>query len=51
MEGEHKYMNAPEVAEVLRIAGSRAYELVAESEILAGKISCGVRVSYKELDC
>lgn len=50
MDERREYLKVPEVAEVLRIARSRAYELVAEGEIPAVKIGRSVRVSRKELD-
>lgn len=50
MDECREYLKVPEVAEVLRIARSRAYELVAEGEIPAVKIGRSVRVSRKELD-
>ncbi len=50
MDKEHEWLKVPEVAEVLRIARSRAYELVADGEIPAVKIGRSVRVSRKELD-
>ena len=46
----HEYLKVPEVAEVLRIARSRAYELVAEGEIPSVRIGRSVRVSRKELE-
>jgi excisionase family DNA binding protein len=49
-EQQHEWLKVPEVAEVLRIARSRAYELVADGEIPAVKIGRSVRVSRKELD-
>jgi excisionase family DNA binding protein len=49
-EHQHEWLKVPEVAEVLRIARSRAYELVADGEIPAVKIGRSVRVSRKELD-
>jgi len=49
MDKEHKYLKVPEVAEELRIAHSRAYELVADGTIPAVKIGRSVRVSRKEL--
>ncbi len=49
-EQQHEWLKVPEVAEVLRIARSRAYELVAHGEIPAVKIGRSVRVSRKELD-
>lgn len=50
MDREHEWLKVPEVAEVLRIARSRAYELVAKGEIPAIKIGHSLRVSRKELD-
>ena len=50
MDAEHEYLKVPEVARVLRIARSRAYELVADGEIPAVKIGRSVRVSRKELE-
>ncbi len=48
-ESQHEWLKVPEVAEVLRIARSRAYELVADGEIPAVKIGRSVRVSRKAL--
>ncbi|MCA3748993.1 MAG: helix-turn-helix domain-containing protein [Rubrobacter sp.] len=48
-EHQHEWLKVPEVAEVLRIARSRAYELVADGEIPAVKIGRSVRVSRKAL--
>jgi excisionase family DNA binding protein len=45
-----EYLKVPEVAEILRIARSRAYELVAEGEIPSIRIGRSVRVSRGELD-
>ena len=50
MDTEHEYLKVPEVAQVLRIARSRAYELVAEGEIPSVRIGRSVRVSREELD-
>lgn len=50
MDEQHEWLKVPEVAEVLRIARSRAYELVGTGEIPAVKIGRSVRVSRKELD-
>jgi excisionase family DNA binding protein len=50
MDESHEYLKVPEVAEVLRISRSRAYELVSGGEIPAVKIGRSVRVSRKELD-
>ena len=47
---QHEWLKVPEVAAELRIARSRAYELVADGEIPAVKIGRSVRVSRKELD-
>jgi excisionase family DNA binding protein len=50
VEGQHEWLKVAEVAEGLRIARSRAYELVADGEIPAVKIGRSVRVSRKELE-
>jgi excisionase family DNA binding protein len=50
MVEQHEYLKVPEVAEVLRIARSRAYEMVARGEIPSVRIGRSVRVSRKELD-
>ena len=50
MDEQHEWLKVPEVAEVLRIARSRAYELVQTGEIPSVKIGRSVRVSRKELD-
>lgn len=50
MDEQHEWLKVPEVAEELRIARSRAYELVGTGEIPAVKIGRSVRVSRKELD-
>jgi len=50
MDKEHEYLKVPEVAAVLRVARSRAYELVASGTIPAVKIGRSVRVSRGELD-
>jgi excisionase family DNA binding protein len=50
VDEQHEYLKVPEVAELLRIARGRAYELVAEGEIPAVRIGRSVRVSRKELD-
>lgn len=47
--GQHEYLKVPEVAQVLRIARSRAYELVADGEIPSVRIGRSVRVSRVEL--
>lgn len=49
-EQYHEWLKVPEVAKELRIARSRAYELVADGDIPAVKIGRSVRVSRKELD-
>jgi excisionase family DNA binding protein len=49
-EQQHEYLKVPEVAEVLRIARSRAYELVGSGEIPSVRIGRSVRVSRKELE-
>ncbi len=50
MDREHEYLKVPEVAEVLRVARSRAYELVANGTIPAIKIGRSIRVPRRELD-
>jgi excisionase family DNA binding protein len=47
---EHEWLKVPEVAQLLRIARSRAYELVGEGEIPSVRIGRSVRVSRKELE-
>ncbi len=49
MDEQHEWLKVPEVAQVLRIARSRAYELVAEGEIPSVRIGRSVRVSRREL--
>ena len=46
----HAYLKVPEVAAVLRIARSRAYELVGSGEIPSVRIGRNVRANCKELD-
>ena len=46
---QHEYLKVPEVAKVLRIARSRAYELVGSGEIPSVRIGRSVRVSRREL--
>jgi excisionase family DNA binding protein len=50
MDAQQQFLKVPEVAEELRIARSRAYELVANGTIPAVKIGRSVRVSRKELE-
>ena len=50
MDTPHEFLKVPEVAKELRIARSRAYELVANGTIPAVKIGRSVRVSRKELE-
>jgi excisionase family DNA binding protein len=50
MDTQQQFLKVPEVAEELRIARSRAYELVACGSIPAVKIGRSVRVSRKELE-
>ena len=47
---DHEWLKVPEVAAVLRIARSRAYELVAGGEIPSVRIGRSVRVNRQELD-
>ena len=50
MDAQHEFLKVPGVAEELRIARSRAYEMVANGTIPAIKIGRSVRVSRKELE-
>ncbi len=50
MDEKHEYLKVPEVAGVLRIARSRAYELVGSGEIPSIRIGRSVRVNRRELD-
>jgi excisionase family DNA binding protein len=50
MDEQHEYLKVPEAAEVLRIARSRAYELVGNGEIPSIRIGRSVRVNRRELD-
>jgi excisionase family DNA binding protein len=50
VDKEHEWMRVPKVADVLRIARSRAYELVGSGEIPSVRIGRSVRVSRKDLD-
>ena len=50
MDREHEFLKVPEVAQVLRVARSRAYELVANGSIPAVKIGRSIRVPRRELD-
>ncbi len=50
MDEQHEWLKVPEVAEVLRIARSRAYELVADGEIPSVRIGRSLRVSRRELE-
>jgi excisionase family DNA binding protein len=50
MDVQHEYLKVPEVAQILRFARSRAYELVANWTIPAVKIGRSLRVSRKGLE-
>jgi excisionase family DNA binding protein len=50
VDREHEFLKVPEVAQVLRVARSRAYELVANGSIPAVKIGRSIRVPRRELD-
>jgi excisionase family DNA binding protein len=50
MDEQQEYLKVPEVARIIRIARSQAYELVAEGEIPSIRIGRSIRVSRKELD-
>ena len=49
MDEQHEWLKVPEVARIIRVARSRAYELVAGGEIPSVRIGRSVRVSRKEL--
>jgi excisionase family DNA binding protein len=49
-EQQHEYLKVPEVAEVLRIARSKVYQLVAEGEIPSVRIGHSVRINCKALE-
>lgn len=49
-EQQHEWLKVPEMAKELRIARSRAYELVQDGEILSIKIGRSVRINRKELE-
>ena len=49
-EKRHEWLKVPEVAKVLRIVRSRAYELVADGEIPSVRIGRSVRVNRRELE-
>lgn len=50
MDSGKEFLKVPEVAEVLQIGRSRAYELVGAGKIPSVKIERSVRVSRRELD-
>ena len=50
MDEQHEWLKVPEVARIIRVARSRAYELVATGEIPSVRIGRSVRVSRRELD-
>ncbi len=50
MDEQHEYLKVAEVARIIRVARSRAYELVAEGEIPSIRIGRSVRVNRRELD-
>ena len=50
MDEQHEWLKVPEVAKLLRVARSRAYDLVANGEIPAVKIGRSVRVNRTELN-
>jgi len=50
MDAQQQYLKVPEVVEELRIARSRAYELVASGTLPAVKIGRSVRVSRNEFE-
>ena len=50
MDEQHEYLKVLEVARIIRVARSRAYELVADGDIPSIRIGRSVGVSRKELD-
>ena len=50
MDTRHEFLKVTEMAQELRIARSKAYELVADGSIPAVKIGRSVRVRRKELE-
>jgi excisionase family DNA binding protein len=50
MDEQHEYLKVMEVARIIRVARSRAYELVAQGEIPSIRIGRSVRVNRRELD-
>jgi excisionase family DNA binding protein len=50
MDVRYEYLTVPEVAQVLRIARSRAYELTANGTVPGVRIGRSVRVNRKELE-
>jgi excisionase family DNA binding protein len=50
VDTEHEWLKVAEVAQMLRIARSRAYELVGSGEIPSVRIGRSVRVSPEELE-
>ena len=50
MDARHEFMKVAEVAQELRIARSRAHELIANGTIPAVKIGRSVRVRGKECE-
>ena len=49
MDEKHEYLKVPEVAGVLRIARSRAYELVGSGEIPSVRVGKLRRIPAREL--
>jgi excisionase family DNA binding protein len=49
-EQQHEWLKVPEVARIIRVARSRAYELVGSGEIPSVRIGRSVRVSRRELE-
>lgn len=50
MDEQREWLKVPEMAEELRIARSRAYELVGNGEIPSVRIGRSIRVSRRELE-
>lgn len=49
-EQQHEWLKVPEMAKELRIARSRAYELVQDGEIPSVRIGRSFRIRRKELE-
>lgn len=50
VDEQHEYLKVPEVARILRIARSRAYEMVGSGDIPSVRIGRSLRISRVEFD-